>query len=142
MIKADKRQKQRIAILVKGDRELKKLLVQEATGDVAKTSTNDLTHTQANAILQKFNQKPVLYDNWAIFNNHNRSHKYILSLAIQYGWSIQHDIHGEIADLLKISEWLKSKKSPVSKPLMDMNTKELSKTISALEQMVSKKHAK
>lgn len=141
MLKADKLQKQRIAILVNGDKELKKILVQEATGDASKTSTNDLTHAQANAILIKFDQKPVLYDNWAFYDKNNRSHKYLLSLAIQYGWSKSDNKYGEIADLVPISEWLKSERSPVRKKLKEMTNTETSKVLSALEQMVNKKYA-
>lgn len=140
---ADKFQKQRIAILVKGDIELKKQLVQAATGDASKTSTNDLTHAQANKILQHFGQKPVVYDNWAFFDASKPNHKQVLSLCIQYGWSVPHNVHGEIADLGKLSEWLKNDpKCPVNKKLKDMTKQEVSKIIFALEQMVSFKYKK
>lgn len=138
MVMASKKQKQRIAILVKGDKELKKALVQQATGDARKTSTNDLTHAQANKILQHFGQKPIVYDNWAFFDAKKPSHKQILSLCIQYGWSVPHNVHGEVADLGKLSEWLKnSPKCPVNKRLKDMSSIEVSKIITALEAMVA-----
>lgn len=140
MLLADKLQKQRIAILVKGDKEFKKLLVQEATGDANKTSTSQLTHAQANAILIKFDQKPVVYDNWAFFDASKQSHKQILSLCIQNGWSIPHPTYNEVADLGRLSEWLKSKKAPVRKKLKDMSATEVSKTIVALESMITKKY--
>jgi len=143
MLKADKTQKQRIAMLVKGDKELKKLLVQQATGDASKTSTNDLSHAQANSILQHFGQKPVVYDNWAFFDKDNQTHRQILSLCMQYGWSQPHATFGEIADLGKLSEWLKAdKKCPVHKKLKDMDSQELSKIIVALEGMVRWKYKK
>lgn len=140
MIQASKLQKAIIAIIAKGDKEFKKLLVQEATGDATKTSTNDLTHAQANAILAKFDKNPVPYDNWAFFDKNNRSHKYLISLAIQYGWSEKHPTYGEVANLGKLSEWLKSDRAPVQKKLKQMTTIEVSKTISALESMIKKKY--
>lgn len=140
MFKACKLQKAKIAMYVKGDKELKQSLVFQFTNDETKTSTNDLTHAQANALLQQLGLKPVVYDNWAFFNPLKQSHKQILSLAIQYGWSVPSKQHGEVADLGKLSEWLKSKKAPVNKRLKDMTAFEVSKTISALENMVIKKY--
>ncbi len=140
MLKATKDQKQRIAILVKGDKDLKKLLVKQTTGDDSKTSTNDLSHNQANQIIQYLGGKPILYDNWAYFDNNKASHRQILSLCIQYGWTASHPTRGEIANLGSLSEWLKSKRSPVNKKLKDMTPNEVSKIIIALEGMVKSKY--
>lgn len=138
MLKANKLQKQRIAMLVKGDKDLKKLLVQEATNDETKTSTNDLTHAQANAILIKHDQKPVVYDNWAFFDASKPSHRNVLSLCIQYGWSVPHKTRGEVADLRKLSDWLKSDpKCPVHKKLKAMKKEEVSAIIVALKGMIN-----
>ncbi|HZW63610.1 MAG TPA: hypothetical protein VFF15_08220 [Flavobacteriaceae bacterium] len=143
MIPVSKDQKRRIAILVKGDKELKQVLVQQVTGDEAKTSTNDLTHAQANQIISKLGGKPFYYDNWALFDKNNKQHLNILSLAMQYGWSIPHPTRGEIADLGRLSEWLKhDKKCPVHNKLINMMPNELSKIIHALEQMIKWKYKK
>ncbi|WP_286913088.1 hypothetical protein [Flavobacterium sp. UBA4197] len=80
-------------------------------------------------------------DNWAIFNPKNKQHKYILSLCIQKGWGVENDRYGEIADLDRLSNWLKSDKSPVRKPLKKMSSLEVSKIISALEIMNAKRHS-
>jgi hypothetical protein len=140
MLKADKAQKQRIAILVKGDKDLKKALVQQTTGNESKTSTNDLTHAQANRIIQHLGGKPIVYENWAYFDNNKASHRQMLSLCMQYGWSTPHPTRGEIANLGALSEWLKSKRSPVNKKLQDMTPNEVSKIITALEGMVKSKY--
>lgn len=140
MTTACKRQKQRIAILTKGDKEFKAALVYSQTQDNEKTSTNDLTHDQANNILIELGSKPIEYDNWAYYNKNIKSHKYLLSLAIQYGWEKTDDKYGQIADLFKISEWLKSDKSPVKKPLKEMSPQEVSKVLTALENMVASKY--
>jgi hypothetical protein len=138
MIPASKKQKQSIAILTKNDREYKASLVQSQTLDPTKSSTNNLTHTQANNIIIQLGGKPLVYDNWAYYDKAKKSHKYILSLSIQYGWLVKHDKYGEVADLCKISEWLKSEKSPVKIPLQKMTPVQVSKVIAALENMVSK----
>lgn len=138
MTLASKNQKQAIAILTKNDKELKAAMVEAQTLDPKKTSTNNLTHDQANNIIEELGGKPLLYDNWAFYDKSKKSHKYILSLAIQYGWVIKHDKYGEVADLCKISEWLKSEKSPVKIPLQKMTPVQVSKVIIALENMVSK----
>lgn len=140
MLKADKKQKQLLAILTRGDKELKKLLVQQACQDESKTSTNDLTHAQANQLIVHLGGKPVYYDNWALFDKTKASHRQILSLCIQYGWSVPHATRDEVADLGRLSEWLKSERSPVNKKLKDMTPQEVSKVISALENMVNKKY--
>lgn len=140
MLKADKNQKQRIAILVKGDKALKKALVQQTTGDQSKTSTNDLSHVEANRIIQYLGGKPIVYENWAYFDKSKASHRQILSLCMQYGWTTPHPTRGEIANLGALSEWLKSKRSPVNKKLLEMTPVEVSKIITALEGMVTSKY--
>ena len=45
-----------------------------------------------------------------------------------------------IADMERMAAWLQSVKSPVQKPLTEMSRYQLSKTITALENMVTKKY--
>ena len=145
MIPASKKQKQVIAILTKGDKDLKRSLVQNVTNDESKISTNDLTHTEANEIIYHLGGKPLVYDQWALFDKHNKQHRTILSLCMQYGWSkpSTNGKSSEVADLYQLSEWLKyGDKCPVHKPLKKMDTKELSKVILALEAMVKWKYNK
>lgn len=87
--------------------------------------------------MQKFDYK----SNWAVFDSKSKKHKYILSLCIQMGWSAESDRYGEIADLDRLSKWLKSNNSPVRKPLKEMSPLEASKIISALEIMNTKHHS-
>lgn len=141
MISATKKQKQIIAILTKGDKEQKKSLVQLYTGDIAKTSTNDLTHFQANQIIQRLGGKPIAYGNWAFFDKSNQQHRQILSLCIQYGWSNTSGKHSEVANLNRLDNWLRTdKRCPVAKPLKQMIPQELSKIIVALEGMIKWKY--
>jgi len=138
MIPASSKQKQIIAILTKNDKELKAAFVVQQTCSEFKKSTSDLTHAQANNIIVQLGGKPLLYDNWAYFDKAKASHRNIISLAIQYGYSVPSERYGEIADLGRLSEWLKHQ-APVKERMLSMSPKQISKTISALENMVAQK---
>lgn len=78
--------------------------------------------------------------NWGLFKKDHplaKVHKLIRSLCIQNGWSVPNERWGEIADLEKLSRFLKSDNSPVKKPLMDMSHQELEKIIVALEGIIN-----
>lgn len=99
------------------------------------------TQTQYSSISKKTDRRKL----WSYFDKDKESHRYILSLCIQYGWSKAHPRTGnEVADLGALDQWLRGKhtngQSPVKKPLMEMGKEELSKVITALEQMVTKTH--
>ncbi len=79
--------------------------------------------------------------NWAFFDKKNKAHMNILSQLRQLGWTKPHDKYGEVADLERLSNWLKSDKSPVNQRLRDMNKQEVSKIICALEEMTAKAHS-
>lgn len=105
-------------------------ILTEGKGSTAK----DLTIHQADVLKRK------LTKNWAAFNIDNQQHKYILSLMRQLGWTTEHYKYGEVSDMQRLSSFLKSEKTPVPKPLQDMDTKETSKLISCLESMITKKY--
>lgn len=133
---------QRIHILlpagIRTNPDQKKQLVQQYTCDYKKTSTKDLTFGQANELIEKLGGTPINYDNWAFFDYKKASHRNILSLCIQNNWQVWNNKKGDyVADLFRLSEWLKSVKSPVKKPLNKMTSKEVSKIIVALENMAS-----
>lgn len=77
--------------------------------------------------------------NWGLFDSSNTQHRAILSLLRTIQWVVPSLKWGEVADINRLSEFLKSDKSPINKPLKDMNQKELSKMISCFESMVTKK---
>jgi hypothetical protein len=79
-------------------------------------------------------------ENWAIFDKTNTQHKTILSLLRQAQWVVPHPRHGEVADLARLSTFLKSDKSPIKKPLKAMTDKETSKLIQALKGIVKSKY--
>ena len=119
----------------KKDKEQKQELVHQFTGSFEKTSTKDLTFKQANLLISRFGGKPVRYDHWGLFDAKNAQHKKVLSLCQEIGWSIYNDkLKRNVADIYRLSEFLKSKKSPVTMPLKQMTPEQISrKLIPALE---------
>ena len=139
-MKATKEQKKLIHVNTH-DRDQKEEFVQWATEDVSKISCNDLSFDQANMILQKLGQKPHGRERnyYGVFDKRNQQHMSIVSLTRQLGWEKRHEKYGRVADMDRLGEWLQSDKAPISKPLMKMETGELSKTINALTFMVAKR---
>lgn len=132
---ATKAQKKQIAMNTP-NKDTKEEWVQWATADVKKTSTNDLSFDQANKILIQLGLSPHIPDNWAVFDSKNSKHRLIMSLMRQAQWVKEHPKHGEVADMKKLSDWLQTPKSPITKPLQDMEPEELERIIKALKGIV------
>ena len=137
-MEATKEQKKLIAINTP-TKEIKEEWVQWATADVKKTSCNDLTFEEANKILAQLGLKPHVPNNWAVFDKDNAQHRNIMSLMRQAQWVIPHDRFGEVADMKRLSDFLQSVNSPVTKPLQQMEPEELSKIIHAFKKIVKSK---
>lgn len=138
-MQATKEQKRTIAMNAP-TKDIKEEWVQWATADVTKTSTNDLTFDQANKILLKLGQKAHKAQFWAVFDIKKPKHKTILSLMRQAQWTKPNDKYGEVADMDRLDEFLKSTKSPVKKPLKKMDDQELEKLITALNGIVKSRY--
>ena len=78
--------------------------------------------------------------NWGLFDKENQQHKTILSLLRQAQWVVKNEKWGEVPDINRLSEFLKSDKSPVNKPLKKMEPSEVSKIIEALKGIVKSKY--
>lgn len=78
--------------------------------------------------------------NWGLFDKDNQQHKTILSLLRQAQWVVPNGKWGEVPDINRLSDFLKSDKSPVNKPLKKMEPEEVSKIIVALEGIVKSKY--
>jgi hypothetical protein len=136
-MKSTSNQRIQISKLTGYNKEVKLRLVLEITKDPKRSSTKDLSPMEAQTLINS------LATNWGAFDNSKQSHKYILSLLIQIGWTKQLEPFGTVADINRLSEFLKSVKSPVNKPLKSMSPAEVSqKLIPALESMTSKKYNK
>ena len=131
-----------IPVEIKADKKAKAQLVSQFTEDPIKTSTKDLSWSQANFLIMSLGGVPVIPNRrFLLFDINKRAHRYVLSLAIQYGWT-KYQNRNWIADMDAVATWLQTKKAPVGKPLVEMNTEEISKTIIALEKMVCWKNNK
>jgi hypothetical protein len=106
------------------------------------STSKDLTEYQAMDAIQflKTGKQP---DNasWASFDKNNKQHRTILSRCITYGWK---ELKGNIliADRASLGTWLKSFRSPVNKPLLEMKSEELNTVINALNFMINDKYGK
>jgi hypothetical protein len=79
-------------------------------------------------------------DNWGLFEKNNQQHKTLLSLLRQAQWTIPNEKWGEVADLERLSKFLKSDKSPINLPLKKMLPSEVSKIIEAFKGIVKSKY--
>jgi hypothetical protein len=78
--------------------------------------------------------------NWGLFDKTNQQHKTVLSLMRQAQWTVPSDKWGEVPDLNRLSDFLKSDKSPVNLPLKKMKPEAVSKIIEALKGIVKSKY--
>jgi hypothetical protein len=124
------------------NRDIKEEFVQWATGDVNKTSTNDLSFEQANAILVKLGKKPLRPTKedspyyWGMFDRLNHQHAKVLSYLHQLQWTKPDPKYGRVPDIERLGQWLQSKRCPVNKPLKKMDSKELNKIFTALKGII------
>ncbi|QYS86325.1 hypothetical protein JJC03_15605 [Flavobacterium oreochromis] len=82
------------------------------------------------------NEPKTASENWAMFDKNNQKHRVILSCLYQLQWTVPNDRRGELPDLERLSNFLKSDKSPIKKPLKDMQPFELDKIITALNGII------
>lgn len=127
----------------KEDKEAKGDLVQQFTNDPERRSTTTLTYTEANLLIERLGGTfiPQVNKEWLKFDWKNTKHRKIMSLCREYGWETT--VNGKlVADFNSLATWLQGEKSPVKKPIIKMGTTELSKIITALENMVWHKFQK
>ena len=121
--------------------EIKNEWVQWATGDTSRTSLRSITHDQAiKILLQQTGSSPTpevgAKENWGLFDKENKQHLTILAQMRTAQWVVLNDKYGEVPDLERLSEFLKSDKSPINKPLKKMEPREVSKIIEAMKGIV------
>lgn len=98
-------------------------------------SFKSLSALQADELIFFFNTgKMPDNSSWAIFDKYNTQHRAVLSLCYQIGWVKEEN--PSIVDLHRLGGWLKSKRSPVKKPLKEMTKQEVSKIITAMQNML------
>ena len=151
-------QRKRIIANCKYQDDIKEEVVQLATGDVNRRSLKSITQKQARWIIMTqegstpvqspspqtpeggFTQNAKNSSSWATFDKNNAAHKNILSLLRQLNWTTSHPRHGEVADLVRLDQFLRSNRCPVNKPLLKMEKEEVSKVITALTGILKHKY--
>lgn len=120
--------------------EIKNEWVQWVTEDVNRTSLRSITQGQAKKIMRVQQGNTPLNEsseNWGYFDKNNRQHAYIRVLLRNANIVVKSERWGQVADMEGwFNRFLKSNKSPVKKPLKQMNVREVSKIITALEGVV------
>lgn len=103
-------------------------------------TTKELSKIEADEVLYFLNTGKTKNYEWGHFDNQNRQHRALLSLLRQAQWVVPNERHGEVPDLERLSNFLKSPKCPVNKPLLKMTKQEVSKVITAFEGIVNHKY--
>lgn len=105
-------------------------------------STKDLTKIEADELLNYLYKDKHIRDNWASFDlkteKYPKKRKVLFSLLHQAQWVVPNERHNEVPDLERLSNFLKSPKSPVNKPLMEMNKNEWEKMIACFTSITRK----
>ncbi|QSW90727.1 hypothetical protein J0383_07925 [Flavobacterium endoglycinae] len=110
------------------------------------TKTKPIVYSGSGSAIDNYNsEKPVKTENWGVFDAKNKQHRTIMALCRNRQWVKPDDKHpsGQVADMDgAFSDFLKSDRSPVKKPLMDMKPQELTKIIVAMSGVVRHKWSK
>lgn len=101
-------------------------------------STKELTFIEAEDLIYFLNTGQKSNTNWAFFDSKKfvAERKTLFSLMHQAQWVKPHQTLSEVPDLDRLSNFLKSPKSPVKKPLKQMEKKEWEKLITAFRGIV------
>ena len=101
-------------------------------------STKELTFIEAEEFIYFLNTGDKKPANWAFFDKTKfvSERKKLFSYLHQADWTVANDKYGEVPDLERLSNFLKSAKSPVNKPLKKFNKQEWSKLIEAFKNIV------
>lgn len=129
-------QKNRIMQNCNYNLDIKNEWVQWVTGDNNKTSLRNITQAQAVRIIKRQTGVDSLEvaENWGAFDKTNAQHRYILSILRTANIVVKSQKWGEVPDTAGwLNRFLQSPKSPVKKPLKKMSPYEVSKIITALE---------
>ena len=110
------------------------------------TKNKPIVYSGSGSAIDNYNApKPFQTENWGAFDSKNKQHRTIMALCRNRQWVVPDDKHpsGQVADMGgAFSDFLKSKYSPVQKPLMKMTPQEVSKIIIAMSGVVQHKWSK
>ena len=102
------------------------------------TTTKELTSVEADDFIYFLNTGKKPTSNWAFFSPDKfvSERKLLFSYMYQAQWVTKNEKHYEVPDLERLSNFLKSPKSPVNKPLKQFDKKDWSKIIHVFRNIV------
>lgn len=102
------------------------------------TTTKELNTEEAGVLINALTVSNYTQNNWAFFEKDKfvSERKLLFSYLHQAQWVKPHPDRGEVPDLERLSNFLKSPKSPVNKPLKKFEKKDWSKLIAAFRNIV------
>lgn len=100
------------------------------------SSTKELSFIEADELIYFLRTGKKQPANWAYFDNGNPQHRKLLSQLRTAQWVVEKEKYGFVADLERLSNFLKSPKSPVNKPLKVMSKTEVSKIVFVFDQII------
>jgi hypothetical protein len=107
------------------------------------TKIKPIVYSGSASAIDNYNSpKPIKTENWGVFDASNKQHRTLMALCRNRQWVKPDDKHpsGEVADMDgAFSDFLKSERSPIKKPLKDMTPQEVSKIIIAMSGVVKHK---
>ncbi len=105
-------------------------------------STKELNIIEADDLIYFLNTGKVNDNNWAYFDKSKfpSERKMLFSLLYQAQWTVPNERHNEVPDLERLSNFLKSARSPVNKPLKQFEKEDWKKIIHAFTQIVKFTH--
>lgn len=100
------------------------------------SSTKELSFIEADELIYFLRTGKKQPANWAFFDNGNPQHRKILSQLRTAQWVVANGKYGFVADLERLSNFLKSPRSPVNKPLKTMSKTEVSKIVFVFDKII------
>ncbi|MCI2229559.1 hypothetical protein MC378_10305 [Polaribacter sp. MSW13] len=102
------------------------------------TTTKDLTFVEAEDLIYFLNTGKKSNSNWAFFDKSKfvSERKLLFSYLYQAQWVTKKEGYTEVPDLERLSNFLKSPKSPVKKPLKKFEKQDWSKLLQAFRNIV------
>lgn len=104
------------------------------------TSTKQLSSTEANELLQFIYNNNYTRNNWGLYNmkqeKYQSERKLLWSYLYQAQWTVPNERHGEVPDTERLSNFLKSPKSPVNKPLKQFTKTDWEKILFVFNKIV------
>lgn len=105
-------------------------------------STKELSSIEADDLIYFLNTGQKAKATWAFFDKDKfvPERKLLWSYLHQIQWVVKNDKHFEVPDLDRLSNFLKSNKSPVNKPLKEWNKQDWEKMLITFKNIAKSKY--